>query len=406
MSAEAKAISAVLKDKQIHVLLQGGADTMFTTHQDIWEFIKEYAMENGTLPPEPLVVETFRDFEPQRNVGSTKHHMLELREEYVDRTVRSILRASAEAVQEGDTNKALETLISSASDLKRSTASVKDVDLVDLDSAIDHFKEIIELNKIGNHGVTTGLHGFDAALPGGITPGQLGIFLALPAKGKSFLALFFAAQAWKQGKTPLVISLEMSESEVRNRLYAILGEGVWSLRNLDRGDVELDMFEKWHKKTFENKPPFYIISTDGVGEVTTSTIRSKIDQYKPDFVVFDYMQLGMPDQRSDNEVQKMKNLSRELKMLAINSRVPILAISSATPTEGMNTAEPPMLSQTAWSRQIAYDADWVLSLGREDNGDVLTICLRKNRHGVLNEMYLQVDFDSGNFRYMDSDLVS
>ena len=35
------------------------------------------------------------------------------------------------------------------------------------------------------------------------------------------MALYFAVQAWKQGKTPLVISLEMSETEVRE----VVGNG-------------------------------------------------------------------------------------------------------------------------------------------------------------------------------------
>ncbi len=59
-------------------------------------------------------------------------------------------------------------------------------------------------------------------------PGQLGVFLAYPGIGKSWLSLYFAVQAWKQGRSPMIISLEMSEVEVRNRVFAIMGEGVWS----------------------------------------------------------------------------------------------------------------------------------------------------------------------------------
>jgi hypothetical protein len=46
---------------------------------------------------------------------------------------------------------------------------------------------------------------------------------------------------------------------------------------------------------------FHIISNDSGGEVTPSVIRGKIDQYKPDFVVVDYLQLMSPNQKSDNE---------------------------------------------------------------------------------------------------------
>jgi len=406
MSAETKALTAVLKDKQIHVLMQANPDKLFTTHQDIWEFIRNYTASNGSVPPQDLVVDSFRDFVPEKNVGSTKHHLGELQAEYMDISVREILRGAANKVQEGDVNSAVDELIAGASNLKKTTTAVKDLDLVDAESAIDHFKAIQELNKMGSYGIKTGLAGFDSVLPGGISGGMLGVFLAYPGIGKSFLALYLAVQAWKQGKTPLIISLEMSESEVRNRLYTILGEGIWSLRKMSNGEVELDTFKKWHKKVFANMPPFYIVSTDGLGEINTSVVRAKVDQYKPDFVVFDYLQLATPDQKTDNETVKMKNLSREFKLLAMSMHVPILAISSATPNDVTNLSEPPTLGQTAWSRQISYDSDFLLALGRDPLGDVMECTFRKNRHGILNSFFVQCDFDSGMFHYKNSDQIS
>jgi hypothetical protein len=61
----------------------------------------------------------------------------------------------------------------------------------------------------------------------------------------------------------------------------------------------------------------------------------------------------------------------------------------------------PTLGQTSWSRQIAYDADWLLALGRAANSDVLEAVFRKNRNGFLGEFVVQVDFDSGRFVYKD-----
>jgi replicative DNA helicase len=232
-------------------------------------------------------------------------------------------------------------------------------------------------------------------------PGQLGVFLAYPGIGKSWMALYFAVQAWKQGKSPLIISLEMSETEVRNRVFAIMGEGVWSHRKLSNGEVELDMLKSWHKNKVEGRPEFHIISNDNGGEVTPSVIRGKIDQYKPDFVIVDYLQLMSPNQKSENEVVRMKNLSRELKLLAIGEEVPIVAISSATPDDVNDLSGVPTLGQTAWSRQIAYDADWVLALGRATNSDIIEFAFRKNRNGFMGDFFVQADFDKGYYRYKD-----
>jgi len=398
---EAKVLTAVLRDKQVHVLMQANVDALLSTHNDVWEFIRKYVDKNGSVPPENIVVENFRDFAPVDSVGTTKHHLEQLQSEFMDQRVREILRSAATEVQEGKAGDAVNTLISQTADLKKVTTAVRDVDLIDVDSAIAHFETVQKMNALGSYGIKTGLPGFDAVLPSGITGGMLGVFLAYPGIGKSWLALYFAAQAWKQGKVPLIISLEMSEAEVRNRLFTVLGDGIWSLRKMGMGEVELDMFKKWHAKVFTDKPPFYIVSSDNDGEVNPSVVKAKIDQYKPDFVVLDYLQLMSPNAKTDNEVTKMKNLSRELKQLARGSDVPILAISSATPDDVTNLSAPPTLGQTAWSRQIAYDADWLVALGRDPNSDVVEGVYRKNRHGPMNSFYIQCDFNHGRFLYVD-----
>ena len=400
-NTESKLISAVLTDKQIHVLLQANVDRLLTTHNDIWTFIRNYFEQNGSVPPTGLVVDKFRDFDPVAGVGATKHHLEELQAEFLNDSLKDILRNAASDVQGGKGVEALEGLISKTSELKKDTAIIRDVDVTDIESAVAYYENVQKQNALGSIGIKTGLPGFDNYLPAGIMPGQLGVFLAYPGIGKSWLSLYFAVQAWKQGKSPLIISLEMSETEVRNRVFTIMGEGLWSHRNLSAGNVELDTLRSWHKKHVEGKPEFHIISNDSGGEVTPSVIRGKIDQYKPDLVIVDYLQLMSPNQKSDSEVVRMKNLSRELKLLAISDEIPIIAISSATPDDVNKLDTVPTLGQTSWSRQIAYDADWVMALGRGTNSDIIECVFRKNRNGFMGEFLVQVDFDKGFYKYKD-----
>ena len=400
-NTEAKLLSAVLQDKQVHVLLQNNIDSLLRTHGDIWNFIRVYSEQNASVPPASLVVEKFRDFEPIKDVGSTKHHLAELQVEYLNDSLKDILRSAASDVQGGHGTEALETLITKTSELKKNTSAIRDIDVTDLESAIAYFENVKKQQELGHIGIKTGLPGFDNYLPSGIMPGQLGVFLAYPGIGKSWLALYFAVQAWKQGRSPLVISLEMSETEVRNRVFTIMGEGRWSHRKLSNGEIELDMLKEWHAKYLQGKPEFHIISNDQGGEINPSVLRGKIDQYKPDFVIVDYLQLMAPNQKSDNETVRMKNLSRELKLMAIGEEVPIIAISSATPDDVNDLSTVPTLGQTAWSRQIAYDADWVLALGRGNNSDIIECAFRKNRNGFMGDFLVQCDFDKGYYRYKD-----
>ena len=400
-NTETKVISAVLEDKQIHVLLQANVDNILKTHNDIWNFIRHYFEVNGAVPPATLVIEKFRDFSPIDGVGATKHHLEELQTEYLNDSLKDILRNAASEVQQGQGQEALTNLITKTSELKKNTSAIRDIDATDLESAVAYYEQVKQQQELGIVGIKTGLPGFDNYLPAGIMPGQLGVFLAYPGIGKSWLALYFAVQAWKQGKSPLIISLEMSETEVRNRVYTIMGEGLWSHRKISNGDIEIDMLKKWHKDRLEGKPEFHIISNDNGGEITPSVLRGKIDQYKPDFVIVDYLQLMSPNQKSDNETVRMKNLSRELKLMAIGEEVPIIAISSATPDDVNDLSTVPTLGQTAWSRQIAYDADWVMALGRATNSDIIECAFRKNRNGFMGEFLVQADFDRGYYRYKD-----
>ena len=401
MNLEAKTISAALNDKQIHVLLQANVETLLRTHNDIWEFVRNYYEQNQTVPPSNIVKQQFPDFDYVSDTGSTKHHLDELRTEFLNDNIKVMLRSAATEVQDGKAVDALNGLIVETANLKRITSTIRDVDVSNIDDAVAYFEQIKKLQESGTHGIYTGLAGFDNYLPAGITPGQFGVLLAYPAIGKSWMALYLAVQAWKNGKTPLIVSLEMTEAEVRNRVFAILGNGLWSHRKLSKGDVEIEMFKKWMDKTFDGKPSIHIISNEGVGEVSPSVLRGKIDQYSPDIVFLDYLNLMTPNNRSDNEVVKMKNLSRELKLLAISENIPIVAISSATPDDVTDMNSVPTLGQTSWSRQIAYDSDWLLAMGRPQNSDVIEFVWRKNRHGMLSEFYVQVDFDHGRFIYKD-----
>ena len=398
---ESKLISAVLEDKQVHVLLQANVENLLTTHADVWQFIRKYYENNLTAPPKELVIEKFRDFTPEENVGATKYQLEQLQHDYMNNSLREVLKTAAADVQADKSTEALELLIARTAELKKNSSAIRDIDATDIDSAVAYYEQVQKQAELGITGIKTGLPGFDDYLPAGIQPGQLGVFLAYPGIGKSWLSLYFAVQAWKQGKSPMVVSLEMSETEVRNRVFTIMGDGVWSHRKLSAGQVEIDDLKRWHKDAVNGKPEFHIISNDSGGEVTPSVLRGKIDQYKPDFVIVDYLQLMSPNQKSDNETVRMKNLSRELKLMAISEEVPIIAISSATPDDVTKLDTVPTLGQTAWSRQIAYDADWVMALGRGPNSDVIECVFRKNRNGFMGEFLVQVDFDKGWYKYRD-----
>lgn len=402
MNLEARTLSAVLNDKQMHVLMQANVSSLLRTHNDIWEFVRNYYDTTQTVPTPSLVVEKFPSFEYVADTGATKYHLDELRGEFLNDSVRSALRKAAEQVQDGKAMDALSTMTTASSEITRATSTVRDLDATNVDAALAHFKQVRELRDSGSYGIQTGLKGFDTCLPSGITPGQFGVFLAYPSIGKSWMMQYFAVQAWKSGKTPLIISLEMTEAEVRTRLFTIQGEGVWSHHKLSGGYVDDDDFEMWASKKFKGKPPIHIVSTDSMdGSVKPTTVGAKIDQYRPDIVFIDYLNLMDPNEKVVGDTPKMKALSRELKLLALNKNVPLVAISSATPDDATDMSSVPQLGQVSWSKQLAYDADWLIAFGRQPGDNIMECVFRKNRNGFLGEFLLLVDFDKGMFVYKE-----
>jgi replicative DNA helicase len=395
---EVEVISSVCKNKDIHVLFDNNADELIKDCSDVWLFIKDYYDQTREIPDADLVATRFRDFDPVES-GPTVYHMDKLRQAYLDESIRLSLRKTAQMVNENETTKALQELSKDVAKMARIGAKVRDIDVTDVENALAYFEKTRKSAENGEVGIKTDITSFDVCLPMGIAKGQLGILLAYPAIGKSWLALYFAVQAWKHGYKPMVISLEMTEYEVRNRIFTIIGDGFFSHRALSAGRVSDNEFKLWAEKTLENKQPFKIVSNDTGAEMTPNLIASKIDQYQPDIVIVDYLQL-MTDNSgtSQNETVKIKNLSRELKLLAISQQLPILAIASATPDDSTDLESVPQLGQVAWSRQIAYDADWVLSMGRKANSDILEAAFRKNRHGYMGDFYLEIDFDKGIFK--------
>ena len=131
--------------------------------------------------------------------------------------------------------------------------------------------------------------------------------------------------------------------------------------------------------------------------MTPNFIQSKIEQHRPGFIVIDYQQLLMDNEKSQNMTQRMTSLSRELKILAVSNNIPILVISSVTDSDQGRDAAP-TIDQLAWARAMEYNADMIFAVHRKEaTENILEIIGRKNRFGPLWALYLDIDFNTGKF---------
>ena len=397
MNTEAILISAVCKNKDISTLLADNVDDLFTSHRDIWEGLKSYYYKFKAVPEAGILQEKFKDFEPVEAKAETGYYLDQLKNEFIASKLRSIILRGGSSLKEDAASRVLAQMQGDLANLSRYTNNVRDLDVIDVESAIRHFESVKDRSALmgGSPGISTGFEAIDKAYPTGMAPGHLIVAIGWPGKGKTWFTSYLACRAWEQGFKPMIVSLEMSPENMRDRIYTMLGSGIFKASDLSRGDINIDDFRSWGNKKFEGKNSFVLISNEGNAEITPATVQGKIDQHKPDLVILDYHQLFNDNKRSHSEVERNRNISREFKLLAVSNNIPVIDITAATADDISDQENPPMMSQVAWSKAIEYDADMAMAVHKYPNTNMIEIVSRKNRHGQEFNFYLDWDINRG-----------
>jgi len=397
MNTEAEVISAVCKNKDISTLLADNVDEIFTSHRDIWESLKLYYYKFKAVPEAGILVEKFKDFEPVATKAETGYYLDKLKNEFLTNKLKSIIIQSGSALKEDSAGRVIADMQSKLSQLSKFTNNVRDLDVTDLESAAAHFTSVKERSAAmgGSPGILTGFDAIDKAYPTGMAPGHLIVAIGWPGRGKTWFTSYLACKAWEQGFKPMIVSLEMSPEDMRNRIYTMMGSGLFRASDFARGDVNIDDLRTWGSKKFENKNGFVLVSSEGMSDVSANTVQAKIDQHKPDLVILDYHQLFSDTKRSSGATERNMNISREFKMLAMTNGIPVIDITAATMDDITDQDAPPMLSQVAWSKAIEYDADMAIAIHKYTNTNMIEVVSRKNRHGQDFSVFLDWDINRG-----------
>ncbi len=330
MNTEAAVISAVCKNKDISILLQENVDDLFQSHKDVWEGLKSYYSKFRSVPEADVLSDKFRDFDSIATNAETGYYLDQLKNEFLSGKIRNLLLNTGSALKENAASRVVADMQKEISKLGKYTNNVRDVDLTDYESAQKHIMALRERSDAmgGSPGIATGFKAMDIAYPTGMAPGHLIVAIGWPGRGKTWLTSYLACKAWEQGFKPMIVSLEMSPENMRDRIYTMLGSGQFRASDFARGDVNIDDFGAWGKKRFADKRGFILVSNEGMADVTPATVQAKIDQHKPDLVILDYHQLFTDTKRSNGATERNMNISREFKMLAVSNNIPVIDITA------------------------------------------------------------------------------
>jgi replicative DNA helicase len=397
MNTESAVITAVCHNKDIATVLAENIDEVFTSHRDVWEGLKSYYLKFKAVPDVSVLTDKFKDFEPVKVKGETAYYLDQLKNEYLAGRVRNLLLSSGASLKTEASSRVILEMQKELNTLGKLTANVRDVDLTDFKLAEQHFESVKNRSDAmgGSPGIMTGFKAIDYAYPTGMAPGHLIVMIGWPGRGKTWFSSYLACKAWEQGFKPMIISLEMTPENMRDRIYTMMGSGLFKASDFSRGNIDIDQFDEWGTKKFANKNQFILVSNEGTGQVTPNTVQAKIDQHKPDIVILDYHQLFNDSSGAKSEVERNRNISRDFKLLAVRNNIPIIDITAATMDDVSDQDAPPLLSQVAWSKAIEYDADMAIAVHKQPDSNVMEIVSRKNRHGTEFGFYLDWDLNRG-----------
>lgn len=224
-------------------------------------------------------------------------------------------------------------------------------------------------------GVTSGFADLDKWL-GGLHPSDLLILAGRPSMGKTALATnlaFNAAAAFarndKDGAPVAFFSLEMSSEQLASRILAC--EAGISSDRIRRGEINHDDFQKVVSTSRALcQTPLFIDDTPALSVTQIRNRARRLQrQHGLGLVIIDYLQLvdgGISGKRSDNRVQEISDVTRNLKALAKELDIPVIALSQLSRAVEQREDKRPQLSDLRESGSIEQDADVVMFIYREE----------------------------------------
>jgi replicative DNA helicase len=264
---------------------------------------------------------------------------------------------------------------------------------------------ILDLEKLFQNpgkvtGVPSGFSDLDK-ITAGFQPSDLIILAARPAMGKTAIALNFAAHAaLKMQKTVAFFSLEMSNSQLMQRMLATAAkiesnkfrDGKLTSEELSRLYPEAALFQT-DRLSLDDSPGISIV------DLASRCRKLKREKGTLDMIIVDYLQLMsagiMGGKGSQSREREISIISMGLKSLAKELDCPVIALSQLNRGLEQRPDKRPRPSDLRESGSIEQDADLIFFVYRDEvynkespDKGIAEIIIGKNRHGSIDTVKL------------------
>lgn len=256
-------------------------------------------------------------------------------------------------------------------------------------SALDETIDLLDSEE--KFGVSTGIADLDELL-GGLSPGQVIVVGARPATGKTVVALSIAHHvAGTLHRPALMFTLEMSRREMLTRVLASECRVNSRHLNLARPAMTAEDWERLSRGIPRiTKMPLHVSDDASITPARMNALIGEFKRQNPEagVVVIDYLQLMRGDGRANSRQEEVSEISRSIKLMAMRHNLPIVLLSQLNRKSEDRADKRPAMSDLRESGSVEQDADVVILLHREDQGDPesprageLDLIVEKNRSG-------------------------
>lgn len=273
-------------------------------------------------------------------------------------------------------------------------------------AAIKHLETLDERQEGKTKGIPTGLHDFDELLDGGMCRGNLVVFGARPAMGKTALAMtvgLHMAQDYCVG----FLSMEMPHSDVRDRQAAILSRASIGMIKRPQNGLEYDRIVDGVEKAKTLR--WFVSDKSGLNIMQVrSKARALKRRHGLDILVVDYIGLMSGMDSKQPRAYQIEEISRGLKGLAKDLEITVVCLAQVNRGGVERVGQVPGLQDLRDSGAIEQDADVVAFIHRpieaqpdlgENFKNYALLRVAKNRQGRTGDVNL---FYQGQFTSFES----
>lgn len=277
-------------------------------------------------------------------------------------------------------------------------AEINEKEKTFLEQVVDISTEI-EKNSLEkpDYSLYTGITDLDK-ITCGLHKQELTIIGARPGVGKTTLALQIAEHIAEKGIETAIISLEMSDSQIIQKMLSKRTKvNSYKMR---MGTLEEQDLEKIGLASASiSQLPIHLITKARTIQHIENIARKLKNKSNLGLMVIDYIQLIKNKGKFNSREQEVADITRTLKLLSLELNIPIMGLCQLNRNA---TRQEPTLADLRESGAIEQDADNVIFLYQENESTEpivdVTLKVAKQRAGEIGKIQLKFNKSNSEFK--------